>query len=142
MFDVDSFKKFNDFCSHQLGDDCLTSIAEALSDALKRPGDVVARYGGEEFIVVLPATDAQSAAEVAEAMRASVEELHITYGNLPSARLVTISLGITTGCPTRGFSTIELIAAADQALYQAKQAGRNQVVLSREIEGIGSINRH
>ncbi|HXG67974.1 MAG TPA: diguanylate cyclase [Blastocatellia bacterium] len=132
MIDADFFKAFNDAYGHQRGDDCLVLLASTLRNALNRPGDMAARYGGEEFIIILPGTDAEGAAEMAETIRARVEEMGIAHAGSPADKVVTISLGVVTGYPTRGFSPAALIAAADEALYQAKEGGRNRVIISRE----------
>ena len=135
MIDTDFFKPFNDAYGHQRGDDCLTLVANTLRNGLNRPGDMVARYGGDEFMILIPGTDAAGAAEIAEAMRVRVEGMEITHTGSPDDKVVTISLGVVTSYPTRGFSTGELIAAADEALYQAKYEGRNRFIISREPMG-------
>jgi diguanylate cyclase (GGDEF)-like protein len=132
MIDADFFKAFNDSYGHQSGDDCLKLLAGSLRNALNRPGDMVARYGGEEFMIILPGTDERGAAEMAEAMRGRVEAMEIMHEGSRANKVVTISLGVVTGYPTRGFSSSELIAAADEALYQAKEEGRNRVAISAE----------
>lgn len=130
MLDADFFKPFNDAYGHQRGDDCLKLIAGTIHNALNRPGDMVARYGGDEFMVLIPGADAEGAAEMAEAMRSRVEEMAITHEGSPADRIVTISLGVVTAYPTRGFSSSDLIATADEALYQAKDKGRNRLIIS------------
>ncbi len=135
MIDTDFFKLFNDAYGHQRGDDCLTLIAKTLRNALNRPGDMVARYGGDEFMILIPGINAEGAAEMAEAMRGRVEGMEITHRGSPDDKVVTISLGVVTGYPTRGLSSGELIAAADEALYQAKDEGRNRFIISREPMG-------
>lgn len=135
MIDTDFFKPFNDAYGHQRGDDCLTLLANTLRYALNRPGDMVARYGGDEFIILIPGTDAEGAAEIAEAMRVRVEGMEITHKGSPDDKVVTISLGVVTGYPTRGFSAGELVAAADEALYRAKDEGRNRFIISRQPMG-------
>lgn len=132
MIDADFFKAYNDAYGHQHGDDCLIRLANILRNALKRPGDMVARYGGEEFIIVLPETDAQGVAEMAEVIRARVEAMEDSSGDLLGDKAMTISLGVVIGYPTRGFSSAAFISAADEALYQAKDEGRNRVVISGE----------
>jgi len=129
MIDADFFKPFNDNYGHQRGDDCLVLIANILRNGLNRAGDMVARYGGDEFMLLIPGSDAQDVAELAEALRARVEAMEILYEGAATDKIVTISLGVVTGYPTRGFSSVDFITAADQALYQAKQDGRNQVAL-------------
>jgi diguanylate cyclase (GGDEF)-like protein len=131
VVDVDCFKQFNDAYGHQVGDECLKAVARALAGNTRRPVDLVARYGGEEFAVVLPDTDAQGAAIVAEAMRSAVEALAITHRHSTAARVVTVSIGIAVTRPERsddgGFAT--LLARADEALYRAKREGRNKISL-------------
>lgn len=128
VVDVDCFKQFNDAYGHQVGDECLKAVARALAGNTRRPVDLVARYGGEEFAVVLPDTDAQGAAIVAESMRSAVEALAITHRHSTAARVVTVSVGIAVTRPERsddgGFAT--LVARADEALYRAKRDGRNR----------------
>ena len=133
MIDADFFKAFNDSYGHQRGDDCLKLLASSLRNVLNRPGDMVARYGGEEFMIVLPGTDEQGAAKMAEAMRGGVEAMEIMHEGSHANEVVTISLGVVTGYPTKGLSSSELIAAADEALYQAKEGGRNRVAIYVEV---------
>ncbi|MDD3354421.1 diguanylate cyclase, partial [Zoogloea sp.] len=126
--DVDYFKQFNDGYGHQVGDECLKAVARVLSGVLRRPADVVARYGGEEFAVILPDTDITGALQVAEGMRAEVEGLRITHRFSPAAPVVTISIGVATVVPERGSPlSPNLLRSADEALYQAKQSGRNRI---------------
>jgi diguanylate cyclase (GGDEF)-like protein len=131
MIDVDGFKAVNDSHGHQFGDECLMSLARALRDMLNRPGDLIARYGGEEFVVLLPETTAEGAGELAEAIRARVEGMRMSFEGGRCNSVMTVSLGVVTHCPTRGVSPAPVIAAADEALYWAKQEGRNRVVVYR-----------
>lgn len=126
LLDIDHFKGYNDSLGHQAGDDCLQRVAHCLRDQLKRPGDLLARYGGEEFILLLPQMD-DGINQLAEKCRAAVEALQIRnpashYG------VLTISLGLSIGLPQPGKDPSDLIRAADQALYEAKGAGRNQIM--------------
>jgi len=130
MIDVDFFKAFNDTYGHKRGDECLILLASAFCNSLHRPGDMVARYGGEEFMIVLPGTNQSGAAELAESIRARVEAMEIAHEGSPDEKVVTISLGVVTDYPTIGFSWARIIAAADEALYRAKDYGRNRVVVS------------
>lgn len=138
MVDIDFFKVFNDTYGHQAGDDCLKRVAAALRDALKRPADIVARYGGEEFAAVLPDTDLDGAVVVAEAMRLDVEALGISHNK--SAYLskvsnyVTISLGVASIIPNEASSPERLVSMADNALYKAKEEGRNRVRHSGQVK--------
>ncbi len=131
--DIDFFKAYNDTYGHQRGDDCLKKIAEVISNAINRPGDMVARYGGEEFVVVLTNTDIKGASFVAEAIRKKVEAMGILHESSSISKVVTISLGVTSTIPGQNTSPDGLIIAADEALYQAKQGGRNRVVISTRM---------
>ncbi len=132
MTDIDFFKAYNDTYGHEAGDEILKMVAGALSATLNRPADLVARYGGEEFVVVLPGTDSGGAALLAERLRGGVESLQIAHAGSRVGVHVTISLGVATMVPQRGVSPDVLVAAADQALYQAKHEGRNRVRVSVE----------
>lgn len=127
MIDIDDFKRYNDTYGHQAGDTCLQQVAKAIRGVVHRPGDLPARYGGEEFVVVLPQTDAAGAALVAEKMRAAVEALRLQHVNSRASDRVTISAGAAALVPPEKSEPAVLIAAADQALYQAKREGRNRV---------------
>jgi diguanylate cyclase (GGDEF)-like protein len=130
LVDIDFFKKHNDQYGHQAGDECLRIVAQTLCGAVKRSGDLVARYGGEEFAVILPQVDAKGAAAVAERMRARVEQVRLPHVGSVTGRDVTVSLGVAAAVPARGAAPHALVEAADQALYQAKAVGRNQVIVS------------
>ncbi len=125
MFDVDYFKKFNDFYGHIKGDDCLRRIAHLLEAMIHRPGDSAARYGGEEFAIILPETEATGAAIVAERVRQGVELLDIRHEASAVAKHVTISVGVATCVPGAEDPQELLVKLADERLYAAKQAGRN-----------------
>ena len=131
LSDVDHFKAFNDCYGHQAGDDCLRRVAAALSSAGRRPADLAARYGGEEFAMVLPGTVLEGAIDVAQAVSRVIEGLGIPHARSAVNPKVTLSQGIVSLTPEKETSTEDLIQRADQALYLAKQQGRNRYVISR-----------
>jgi len=146
MIDVDHFKAFNDHYGHPAGDVCLRAIAQALVGASLRPADLVARYGGEEFVVLLPQTPRMGAEHVAHSVLEAVEALDILHDASPAARHVTVSVGVTcyddtsecwvepsadsrTADLNARCSPLDLVRAADKALYHAKRSGRAQAML-------------
>lgn len=134
LLDVDFFKLYNDTYGHVAGDDCLRQIATALGEGAKRGTDLVARYGGEEFAVILPDTDQAGAIKVGERILIQVRELAIRHEMSPVAEFVTVSLGIAVAVPREDLTPEKMILAADQALYQAKHLGRNQLQLAGELD--------
>lgn len=126
MIDVDFFKAYNDTYGHQAGDDCLKNVALLLQEEVHRTGDLLARYGGEEFVVILPDTDREGTAAVAERLRAKVESARAPHEASTISDYVTISLGTATIAPKGRRSSDALITAADEALYKAKRNGRNR----------------
>ena len=129
MADVDHFKSFNDQYGHLAGDDCLKAIAAVFRDVVTRPGDLVARYGGEEFMILLPSTDIQGAARVAEKVRSRVEELRLPHLHSGVSPFVTISLGVFACVPGRDQSPQYALGEADRLLYLAKRKGRNCITI-------------
>ncbi|HTA40225.1 MAG TPA: diguanylate cyclase, partial [Candidatus Acidoferrales bacterium] len=127
--DVDRFKQYNDTYGHLAGDDCLRRIAEALDALATRSTDTNARYGGEEFAVLVADETAGDAALLAERMRVGIASLAIPHAASEEGR-VTISVGVAGCVPAIGDAPNVLIAAADAALYEAKRAGRNAVVIA------------
>lgn len=125
FIDVDHFKNYNDFYGHQKGDEVISSIAKTVKSAIRHM-DFVARYGGEEFVVLLPETDAHGAYAVASNIYKAIDRLGIPHAKSAVSNHVTISLGITV---FRGeeLPKEDLLSIADQALYRAKQLGRNQI---------------
>lgn len=142
MIDVDHFKAFNDCYGHPAGDACLRSLAQTFTHVSLRPADLVARYGGEEFAMLLPVTSTYGAGHVANHVLDAVESLGIVHEASPTAPHVTVSIGIASleadiegksalrtnfrtslGLPER-YSSLDLVEAADKALYSAKTAGR------------------
>lgn len=131
MIDIDNFKAYNDTYGHQEGDECLKEVASVLDENTKRAADFAARYGGEEFAVILPHTDKNGALKIAEDIRKGIINLKIEHKNSDTADYVTVSLGVSS-IKIKTKITQHLIKAfiekADQALYQAKEKGRNQTV--------------
>ena len=133
MIDVDHFKLFNDTNGHMAGDACLRAVAETIQSCIFRPGDLACRFGGEEFLLMLPDTDEEGARVVAESVRASIEWAALPHPSSPVSSVVTVSIGITSAEVTEAFEVGNLIERADQALYAAKQGGRNRVVGSSSL---------
>ena len=129
IVDVDKFKDYNDLYGHGQGDQCLRRVAAALMGTVNRPGDLVARYGGEEFVVLLPNTDAAGAHAIAMDIVAAVRGLGITHAAWERG-IVTVSIGLAVSVPQPGVNAGALIERADQALYAAKQAGRDRAIMS------------
>jgi diguanylate cyclase (GGDEF)-like protein len=128
MMDIDFFKRLNDDYGHQTGDTCLKQLSKALSQYAKRPGDICARYGGEEFVIVLSNTANQDALKIGESILQSVVQLNFPNKNTPMS-IVTVSIGLATMTPQNPMSCENLIKAADEQLYHAKDSGRNQICL-------------
>lgn len=130
MVDVDFFKKYNDRHGHLRGDECLKLLAAVLKKVAQRPGDVVARFGGEEFVILLPQVDMNDTVAIAERIRSQVEALKFPNESSEIGGYLTISIGVSSFIPSDKLSATDLIQQADEALYQAKEAGRNRVVVS------------
>jgi two-component system chemotaxis family response regulator WspR len=130
---VDNFKKFNDSQGHLAGDEVLKQVGNAVRQALHRPADLAARFGGEEFVVVLPGTGLAGAQVLGERICKRVESLGLAHAGNVGAKVVTVSIGGASTMPVRGGQATDLLAAADEALYQAKHEGKNRAVL-RELD--------
>ncbi|MDO9140766.1 MAG: diguanylate cyclase [Methylobacter sp.] len=130
MLDVDYFKLYNDNYGHLQGDDCLIQMAQTLEKVVSRPADLAARYGGEEFVVILPGTDQTGAVVIAEAIQAALQALAIAHEYSTVSDVVTVSIGIACMIPFPGMTSDDLIKQADDALYSAKQLGRNKFVVA------------
>ncbi len=128
LMDIDHFKLFNDHYGHQAGDTCLIQVAQALRNAVRRPGDLVARYGGEEFACLLPETGTDGAHAIGKTLCGSIRELGIPHEHSSTADHVTISIGAATTFVGLDTSIEGLIEAADMNLYRAKDEGRNRIV--------------
>jgi diguanylate cyclase (GGDEF)-like protein len=127
--DLDRFKAYNDTYGHQAGDDALAAVASCIGDHIRRPADSAARYGGEEFVVVLPGTSSEGAVFIAEKIRAAISDLAIEHAGSEFGR-VTASIGAAAWTSESDGDMSAVIHAADEALYNAKAAGRNKVALS------------
>jgi len=127
MIDIDYFKKYNDTYGHTEGDKCLQKISLEMKHHLRRPTDLLARYGGEEFVIVL--LDTNNVEEFVDRIRKSIEELKILHEQSDCSEFVTISAGISTGIPSEDAEPYLLVVEADKALYEAKEIGRNCVVI-------------
>lgn len=128
LCDIDYFKPYNDTYGHLEGDECLRQVALAIKNSFTREVDLVARYGGEEFMVVLPNTPGDSATRQAEKMRKNIWALALEHKSSKVAARVSISAGVYTVTTTKHLSLNQCINFADESLYQAKAAGRNQVM--------------
>lgn len=137
LIDIDHFKQFNDEQGHLCGDACLVHIANIISKETKRKTDLVSRFGGEEFVVLLPGCDAHEAEKVAETIRAAIASVLFVYGDKKLS--VTASLGAAAFVPNKKIDSNVLIEAADKAMYSAKKAGRNRVVLADSQQHLNSV---
>lgn len=135
MLDIDHFKRVNDTYGHPEGDRCLQAFGATLHDVVARPDDVVARYGGEEFCVLLPYTGREGAMQVAENIRAAVEEMALTLhdGKKDVPVSITTSAGVSSIIPVAGLHPIQFLNVAADARYEAKNSGRNCVRFSEPL---------
>jgi len=130
LIDIDHFKAYNDYYGHQAGDECLRQVAWCLSRCARRPLDITARYGGEEFAVVLYDERREHVEEVARSIRSGIEALAIKHAGSPARnKLLTVSIGAACIVPKPGRTQYGFIQLADEALYEAKEQGRNCVVI-------------
>lgn len=134
LLDVDHFKPYNDNYGHAAGDACLRRVASCLKGALKRPGDFLARYGGQEFVMLLPDTDSNGLAWMAQNVQQRLQELHIPHEFSPTASCLTLSIGGAVARAQNGCkSANELLQRAGAQLCEAKNAGRNTFRLHQEV---------
>jgi len=125
LADIDYFKQYNDRYGRDAGDNCLRYIAETLKSSLYRGNDFVARFGGEEFIAVLPSTNEEGARLVAERMINQIKGLEIPHESSPVSKVITVSIGVVTSANCK-IAADCFFKRVDEALYQAKDHGRNQ----------------
>ncbi|MGE5423266.1 MAG: GGDEF domain-containing protein, partial [Ignavibacteriales bacterium] len=130
MIDIDLFKLYNDTYGHLAGDNCLRKVAEVLSDTAGTNNSLIARFGGEEFVFVTSGLDRNEAMELGEKIRVEVEGLNLEHGYSPVGPWVTVSIGVKWLVPTFEDVLSENLTLADQAMYAAKHAGRNRVVMA------------
>ncbi|MCS7182452.1 MAG: diguanylate cyclase [Thermoanaerobaculum sp.] len=135
LADVDHFKAFNDALGHAAGDSCLRAIAQVVRGFARRAEDLAARWGGEELALILPGMEQQGAKDLAERVRVEVEALAIPHPASPVSSVVTVSLGVASAVPKPGQHWQLLWSAVDQALYRAKNGGRNRVVAVAGLVG-------
>ncbi len=128
IIDIDHFKLFNDHYGHQAGDDALHQVAQILNTIIRRPGDLLARYGGEEFGVILPNTDQDGTKTTSQRFIESVQNLNIEHIKSKTLDKVTISLGAASVIPSRKLKPEDVLKSADEALYRAKESGRNRSI--------------
>lgn len=137
--DIDFFKQFNDTYGHTEGDECLKRVADALEAAVFRSADLVARYGGEEFAFILPNTNSRGASLKAVKIRKLIHALDIRHIHSKVSDHITISLGVASTVPDDEMMPEVLLKAADEALYEAKNAGRNCIQLSKHFREQGAV---
>jgi diguanylate cyclase (GGDEF)-like protein len=128
MIDIDHFKFYNDHLGHQQGDEAICTVARALWQVANRPRDMVGRFGGEEFLAILPDTPASAGPHLADSMHETLRAAALPHPTSPTSAQVTISVGLVTATPGLTRSPEQLVQLADQALYMAKDQGRNRTV--------------
>ncbi len=133
MLDIDYFKKYNDLYGHQEGDLCLIAVARTLESTLRRKIDLIARYGGEEFACILPFTDMDGAIKIAEQFHENIHSLQIPHAESLVGPFVTISAGVACVTASKDLSPDSITRAADKALYNAKELGRDRVICHSDI---------
>jgi diguanylate cyclase (GGDEF)-like protein len=134
LIDIDHFKAFNDYYGHQAGDDALKKVAMIIADGAQRPLDFAARFGGEEFSLVLYGPANEAGHELPEHLREGVEALKIRHEKSTTAQYLTVSVGVAIVTPGGERSKAGAIQMADEALYQAKEEGRNCVVVKKSLD--------
>lgn len=136
MIDIDHFKNYNDNLGHLQGDQCLIAVSHELGQFAKRSSDIAARLGGEEFVILLTDTPLHASRQIAESVRHTIENLNIQN---PGLGCLTVSIGLAHMTPIIGQPEQDIIAAADKALYEAKQSGRNCVCLAPLQSGMHAV---
>ncbi|WP_151669846.1 sensor domain-containing diguanylate cyclase [Nitrincola schmidtii] len=140
FMDIDFFKPFNDNYGHAAGDECLQQVAKLLLTTVTRPDDLVARYGGEEFVCVLPDTDLQGAYQLACRLQENIKKLNLPHAYSQCSERITFSIGIAAEIPMDNeIAPDRLLLLADERLYMAKSAGRNQIILKENAVEAESV---
>jgi diguanylate cyclase (GGDEF)-like protein len=129
LVDIDYFKQYNDCYGHLIGDECLRVVAALLLDVFRRAGDLVARYGGEEFIVIMPSSTVEDAEKAVLQLQKALEKEKIAHKRSRVSDYLTVSAGLVNAVPVQGDTIASFISKADRALYQAKAAGRNRLIV-------------
>jgi diguanylate cyclase (GGDEF)-like protein len=127
MIDIDKFKEYNDIYGHVKGDQCLEVIADEIKQVIEKTNNIASRYGGEEFICLIKNADLNKAESIAEMIRENIEALNIKHKGSPKYNIVTVSIGIAAVKPIAELIPEIIINMADEALYRAKNSGRNKV---------------
>ncbi len=135
MLDIDYFKLYNDTYGHQGGDSCLKIVANILKDSENRPADLAARYGGEEFCIVLPETTEQGVKDISYSVLDRLRKTTIPHKSSKVSDYLSASIGTATFIPGRDTNPDKIIEIADQALYKAKNEGRDRIVTTAQIKG-------
>jgi diguanylate cyclase (GGDEF)-like protein len=128
LLDIDLFKPYNDHYGHQAGDTALQQVASALKKEARRQGEVAARYGGEEFALILPDSNSKECVEIAQRVQQHIKALQIQHCQSDVAEYLTVSIGCYSVVADKSTSEKHMLSKADQALYQAKAAGRNTII--------------
>jgi len=131
MMDLDNFKKYNDYFGHQRGDRALRAIAKATKKATKDNDALIGRYGGEEFLIVIKNSDNASTKKIANKILESINKLAIKHSPVCENEYLTVSIGAVSAIPSRNTSVGKLISFADEALYEAKNQGKNRYVIKK-----------
>jgi diguanylate cyclase (GGDEF)-like protein len=129
LLDIDHFKPYNDRYGHQAGDDALKDVAGVIANGVHRPLDLAARYGGEEFALVLYGPTDEYISQLPENLRREILDLGTVHEAATHTKFLSISIGVAVVHPDAGRSLAGAIQMADEALYQAKEEGRNRVVI-------------
>jgi diguanylate cyclase (GGDEF)-like protein len=128
LIDIDCFKQYNDHYGHQAGDRCLQQVAKVLAEGVRRSGDFVARYGGEEFVIIVPNSNREQVEILTRRLHDQLSQQCLEHAKSVVGQYVTMSMGVAIGQPGGEQLPEQILAYADQSLYQAKSQGRNRSV--------------